>query len=222
MIESQICFISNLIQTPLGFFELMFSFIIRLSVIFLFVAILINFIQSRNQKNIKSEKKSIVETGSMILFFLVFYLILKFEIGAIDVVNLKIKIILIILGTTIIVFGTIFNILGRLSLGKNWANQVKIYTDQTLVQSGVYKFVRHPLYASLIWMFFGASLVFQNYVCLLLNLLIFIPFMFYRAKQEEFALKNQFPEYKLYQQNVGMFFPKKIFSSKKGGKNETD
>lgn len=216
MIENQINLIRELIQTPLGIFELMISITIRLSVFFLFIAILINFIQSGKQKNIKSEKKSIVETGSMILFFLVFYLLLKSEIGVIDIINLNLKIILIIFGTAIIVFGTIFNILGRFSLGKNWANQVKIYTDQTLVQNGVYKIVRHPLYASLIWMFFGASLVFQNYLAFLLNLLIFIPFMFYRAKQEESALSNQFNQYKLYQQKVGMFFPKI------GGKIETN
>jgi len=100
------------------------------------------------------------------------------------------------------------NVRGRFNLGKNWSNQIKIYQDHYLVSSGVYHFVRHPLYGSIIWMFFGASLVYLNYLALLSNVLIFIPAMYFRAKQEEKMLMQEFPEYKEYQKRVGMFFPK--------------
>jgi protein-S-isoprenylcysteine O-methyltransferase Ste14 len=108
----------------------------------------------------------------------------------------------------IIIVGCIINILGRFRLGGNWANQVKIYKDQTLVTKAVYGIVRHPLYASLIWMFYGASLVYLNYAAFLANSLLFIPFMYYRAKQEETLLAKEFKGYNKYRENVGMFFPK--------------
>ena len=106
------------------------------------------------------------------------------------------------------VFSAAVNICGRMSLGKNWANQIKIYPDHVFVASGAYRLVRHPLYASIIWIFFGASLVYENYVAFFLTLLVFVPFMYYRAKQEEDLLTKEFQDYKNYQKEVGMFFPK--------------
>jgi protein-S-isoprenylcysteine O-methyltransferase Ste14 len=76
------------------------------------------------------------------------------------------------------------------------------------VQKGAYRIVRHPLYASLIWVFYGASIVYLNYYAFLLNTFVFIPFMYYRAKQEEELLEKEFSDYNKYTLNVGMFFPK--------------
>lgn len=180
--------------------------IIGLCLFALFTSILINFAESKN-RNVKSEKKSIVETGSMLCFFVFFYILIRFRMGSISV-NQNTKIFLIIVGLIIIVFGCIINIFGRFNLGFNWANQVKIYREQTLIKTGVYRLIRHPLYASLILMFYGACLVYPNYLALLANTFIFIPFMYYRAKQEEALLSKTFKEYSKYQKEVGMFFPK--------------
>ena len=90
----------------------------------------------------------------------------------------------------------------------NWANQVTIYKNQQLIKTGVYKYVRHPLYASLIWMFYGACLVYPNYLALIANTILFVPFMFYRAKQEEKLLMERFEEYGEYKKTTGMLFPK--------------
>ena len=109
-----------------------------------------------------------------------------------------------------IILGCIINIAGRFNLGKNWANQVKIYNNQTFTRKGMFKIVRHPLYSSLMLMFYGACLVYPNYLAFLANTFIFIPFMYYRAKQEESLLLKTFKEYKQYKKEVGMFFPKII------------
>lgn len=57
--------------------------------------------------------------------------------------------------------------------------------------------------------------IYQNYVVIILNTIIFIPFITYRAKQEEKELDKTFDEYKNYKKKVGMFFPK-ILRIKKG------
>ena len=106
------------------------------------------------------------------------------------------------------VIGIVFNLLGRYYLGHNWGNNVVIYNDHTLVNKGVYKVVRHPLYASIIWMIYAVGILFQNYLVIILNTIVFIPFMYYRAKQEEKELVKVFKEYKNYRKNTGMFFPK--------------
>jgi len=197
----------ELLDTPLGTFQFVAMMIVLLSVLAIFISVAINFSAVDNTRKAIREKKSIVETGTMTLFFFVFYLVIKFGIGVLEG-KFSLYIPIICIGLILIVVGTIVNIAGRFSLGKNWANQIKVYSNHSLVTTGVYRFVRHPLYASLIWMFFGGSFVYANYIAFLLNLFVFIPFMYYRAKQEEAILVARFEEYSAYQKNTGMFFPK--------------
>lgn len=201
--------IFKLLESNMGIFEIISLSIIILCVLAIITSILINFVEAKRDKP-KREKKSIVETGTMFLFFIVFYALIRFRIGSLAISSPSIRVPIAIFGLIVIIIGTIVNIKGRLSLGMNWANQIKIYKDHNLVTFGVYNLVRHPLYASLIWMFYGASVIYLNYCAFLLNTLIFIPFMYYRAKQEEKMLKEQFKNYENYSKRVGMFFPKII------------
>ncbi|HEX2953153.1 MAG TPA: isoprenylcysteine carboxylmethyltransferase family protein [Bacillota bacterium] len=197
-------------NTPYKIFLLVINIIVALCIVALFTAILINFVEARARSHVKNEKRSVVETGTMTLFFLLFYFLLCLRIGVISIMSMKVKCILTVFGLLLVVFGCCFNIIGRFNLGANWANQVLIYDDHKLIDKGVYRIVRHPLYASLIMMFFGASLIYRNSAAFLANLFIFIPFMTYRAKQEEEALRKEFPEYQDYQKKTGMFWPKMI------------
>lgn len=180
--------------------------IISICVLALFISILINFAESKKEP-VQKEKKSVVATGSMTLFFLVFYFILRLGLGVINA-SVTVTLLCAITGLLIIVLGCCVNIFGRFNLGSNWANQVRIYKNQTLVTKGVYRLVRHPLYASTIWMFYGACLVYLDYYAALVTTLIFVPFMYYRARQEEDLLAKTFKEYNKYRKEVGMFFPK--------------
>jgi protein-S-isoprenylcysteine O-methyltransferase Ste14 len=171
-------------------------------------AIIVDFLEFNKQEKIKKKRKSIVATGTMFLFFFIFYLTIRFRIGEIKIENLSIKICVVSIGLAVLLLGTFVNIKGRINLGKNWANHIKIYQNHKFISNGVYKIVRHPLYASLIWIFYGACLIYTNYIAFLLNTFIFIPFMFYRAKQEESLLEKEFFEYKNYKLKTGMFFPK--------------
>ena len=76
------------------------------------------------------------------------------------------------------------------------------------MSTGVYRIVRHPLYAFLIWMFYGASFVYSNWIAFLLTSFVFVSTMYYRAREEETVLMERFPEYKVYREKVGMFIPR--------------
>lgn len=193
-----------------------FGLVGTLVIVLCFCAVLssiaLDFIKFDSKDRTKQKKRSVVATGTMLLFFICFYFLIKFNIGSVEINDLYLKLIVILAGLIIVIVGSVVNIWGRFNLGKNWANHIKIYQNHTLVQSGVYKLVRHPLYASLIWAFYGACLVYLNFYAFLLNTFVFIPFMYYRAKQEEELLEKEFFDYNKYKLNVGMFFPK-IFKS---------
>ena len=168
-------------------------------------AVLLNFILARQSHTVRSKKKSTVETGSMLLFLAGFYALIRTRTGVYDVPAMYHP--AAVFGLILLLLGTVVNLLGRFALGRNWGNHVVIYEDHQLVTRGVYHFVRHPLYAGLIWMFLGAALVFQNGAALLATLFLFLPGMYYRGKQEEKVLAAQFPDYDNYRDHTGMFFP---------------
>jgi protein-S-isoprenylcysteine O-methyltransferase Ste14 len=179
------------------------------STLAIFIVVGLDFYKFQGKGGVKKEKKSIVDTATMAAFFLVYYLVIRFRIGEIATVfSPEVRIVMASIGCAIIIYSCYINVIGRRYLGGNWANHIRIYDDHELVREGPYKMVRHPLYASLIWMFFGGAMVYANYPALLLNLFIFMPFMYYRAKQEEEMLSSKFKQYDDYKSKVGMFFPK--------------
>jgi protein-S-isoprenylcysteine O-methyltransferase Ste14 len=179
--------------------------IVTLCTISVLTAVFVNFQLARGSRPIRAKRKSLVETGSMLAFFAGFYLIIRLRIGVHEIPVAYYP--LAVAGLLLVVLGAAVNIMGRCALGRNWGNQVIIYEDHSLVTGGVYRLVRHPLYASLVWMFLGASMVFQNWLSLLATVLLFIPGMFYRAQQEEKALLARFPDYERYRERTGMLFP---------------
>jgi protein-S-isoprenylcysteine O-methyltransferase Ste14 len=179
--------------------------LVTLCTVSVLAAVFINFTLARKGHAVHSRRKSLVATGSMLAFFAGIYLLIRFRIGAREIPGIYYP--AAIFGLVLLILGTVVNIMGRFALGRNWDNQVVIYEDHKLVIGGVYRVVRHPLYAGLIWMFTGASLVFQNWAALLATVFMFLPAMFYRAKLEEKALVAQFPTYADYRNQTGMFFP---------------
>lgn len=176
-----------------------------LCVLILFAAIAVNFLNAGDKHRFK-ERRSPVATASMTGFFVLLYFTIRFRWSFIDVSGL---LIFRSLGLALMLFGTAFNVWGRLYLKTNWADHVRIYDDQTLITTGPYHIVRHPLYASLIWMFYGAAIAYLNPLAALENTLIFIPAMIYRSNLEEKALRETFGDtFSNYWKNTGRFFPR--------------
>ena len=186
-------------------FNLIADFITALCVLSMLGAVMFNFMNTEKGRNFR-ERHSPVATASMAAFFVLLYLTIRFRWSAL---NLNGLIPFQAFGLGIMIFGVAFNIWGRIFLKRNWANQVRIYTDQQLVTEGPYRIVRHPLYASIIWMFYGAAIAYLNPLAAVETSFIFIPAMIYRSNLEEHALQETFGEaYSIYRKNTGRFFPK--------------
>ena len=80
-------------------------------------------------------------------------------------------------------------------------------THSKLITTGIFKYIRHPIYTALIlgllsWSLYKNSL-FQ--LCVALALIILF---YFKSKYEEQQLQHKFPNYKRYKQNTGRFLPK--------------
>ena len=175
-----------------------------------FAAVARNFAIASKRRSIADRRTSVVGTVSMLAFFACAYMLIKFHLGVIAIDNDHARLFIELIGAALMTAGCLVNLLGRLALGQNWANQATMYEDQTLITKGVFAVARHPLYASLIWMFYGSALLYQSAAEAIATTLIFVPAMYYRAWFEEKLLSARFPDYETYQESVGMLFPKMI------------
>lgn len=162
----------------------------------------------RQARGVRLSDRSWVETGSMTAFLVAYYLVVRLRVGEVPVSGAW-RGVMIGAGLLLMVIGAVVNVAGRLHLKSNWANQIKIYDGHFLVTTGPYALVRHPLYASLIWMFVGGSLVYSNAAALVLALAVFVPMMRLRAAKEEALLAEAFGEaHETYRRSTGMLFPR--------------
>lgn len=97
----------------------------------------------------------------------------------------------------------------HVDLGRNWSPTLQIIEQHTLVTNGVYRTIRHPMYASQ-WLFVLAQiLLLQNRIAGPANLLLFIPFYFLRVPQEEQMMIQQFgAAYQTYMARTGRVVPR--------------
>jgi protein-S-isoprenylcysteine O-methyltransferase Ste14 len=63
------------------------------------------------------------------------------------------------LGLTLQICAVLLALWARRHLGRNWSGRITIKVDHELVQSGPYRFVRHPIYTALLGMYAGTAIV---------------------------------------------------------------
>lgn len=78
---------------------------------------------------------------------------------------------------------------------------VEIQEGQTLVDTGLYGIVRHPMYTATILMFLSMPLILGSFVSFMIFLAYPIPILF-RIRNEENLLADNLPGYPAYQQRV--------------------
>lgn len=192
------------LREPAGLLQAVAGLIVALCALAIGTSVVLSFVLYGGRRDILRRRGSVVATASMTGFAAVFAALVALRAGALDA-PAAVRAAAILAGLVLAVGGCLLNLAGRVTLGANWADQVTLYADQGLVTGGAFRVARHPLYASLILFFYGVSLVTLNAAAFLANTLVFVPFMAYRARQEEVVLEKEFPAYAEYRRRVGMF-----------------
>ncbi len=101
------------------------------------------------------------------------------------------------------------------ALGKFWSLHVEMRENHEFVQSGPFRFLRHPTYFSMILELLSFGLICSAWYMLLIVPFAFIPTLIMRLRLEEPALVKQFGDaYRDYQRRVPMVIPYKWPSAK--------
>jgi len=101
------------------------------------------------------------------------------------------------------------------ALGKFWSLHVEIRENHEFVQSGPFRFMRHPTYFSMVLELAAFGLICSAWWMLLIIPIVFIPALALRLRLEEPALVEKFGDtYRDYQRRVPMRIPYKWPSAK--------
>jgi protein-S-isoprenylcysteine O-methyltransferase Ste14 len=94
-------------------------------------------------------------------------------------------------------------------LGRNWSPSLELREGHELVTEGVYRSVRHPMYASM-WLWGVAqALLLQNWIAGWVSLVMFMPLYLLRVPREERMMLDEFgEEYRAYMNHTGRVIPR--------------
>lgn len=96
----------------------------------------------------------------------------------------------------------------HLEMGSHWTPTLELEEDHSLVTDGVFRYIRHPIYASFWLWSAGQALSLQNWVAGLAGLALFLPVYVYRMNHEERMMLEQFgEEYRHYMERTGRVIP---------------
>jgi protein-S-isoprenylcysteine O-methyltransferase Ste14 len=94
-------------------------------------------------------------------------------------------------------------------LGLNWSVVVGVREGHELVQRGVYRRVRHPMYAAILLISLGQGLLLANWLAGWAALAAFTLLVVVRTPREEHLLAETFgAEYLAYARRTGRLFPR--------------
>jgi len=105
------------------------------------------------------------------------------------------------LGILIIIIAFIIMLVSIKDLGRNLSPFPRPINDSNLVTTGIYRFMRHPMYYSLIFISIGVFIIKSSiyYLFLTISLALIIKF---KIALEEKYLMNKFKNYLLYKNEV--------------------
>ena len=106
-----------------------------------------------------------------------------------------------LLGYLIIIVAFIILLFAIKDLGRNLSPFPRPINNSKLITTGIYRFIRHPMYYSLIFISFGVFITKLSIYYLFLSISLCLIIKFKIALEEQY-LNNKFKNYQLYKNEV--------------------
>lgn len=112
-----------------------------------------------------------------------------------------------IIGTVLYVVGFATAVTGRLQLGDNWVDleDYGVLPEQSLVTTGIYRYLRHPMYTGDALLLVGLELSLNSW--LVLGVAVPLLVICRQVVAEEALLSRSFPDYTAYCVRTKRFIP---------------
>lgn len=185
--------VKTLPTNPMGWFLLLVGVVYTAGVIFVYSIRKERFWESTVNGPTSSE-----ERGDRSLWFISLGMIFAFYLSPIEYLYLAAVLPrntgMSFCGLGTVALGVGLFIWARRTLRENYSGHISVKVNQTLVQSGPYRFVRHPAYTGYLLMALGISLGYSSLAGLTSIVAILLPSLVYRMNVEEKMLTEHFGE----------------------------
>ena len=94
------------------------------------------------------------------------------------------------------------------TLGKQYAAELAIQSDHTVISTGPYSRVRHPMYTIFITFSIALAFTTSDLLVLFFALLLSVPFPWVARAEEQMLIEQFGGDYVHYMERTGRFFPK--------------
>ena len=112
-----------------------------------------------------------------------------------------------ILGIALMAGGVVLAFRGVIGLGAGMTALPRPGADAQLVETGAYRYVRHPIYGGLILAAFGWAIARASALAVVLAAVL-AAFFWLKSAREEAWLQGQFPGYAAYRRRTPRFVPR--------------
>jgi len=109
------------------------------------------------------------------------------------------SLVLQIIGSVLAITGLIIAIIARKTLADNWSSNIELKKNHKLITTGVYKYIRHPIYTGVDLMGIGTIIASQSFFVIFFLICMMLFFVFKMKKEETLLMKHfpkEYPEYK--------------------------
>ena len=103
--------------------------------------------------------------------------------------------------------GIFIIIIAIFQLNKNLSPFPTPLENSELIVTGLFHYVRHPIYTGILMVTFFLAIYFNSGYKLIITVLLAILF-YYKSEYEEAQLEKRFPGYKSYKAGTGRFYPR--------------
>lgn len=179
--------------------------IIAVSYLYGFLEVLMSFMQRR-----KSNLKTSRDKGSLWLLYglITMGYSLSFTIGATKIGRIYPWNTFFATGMALFAIGVMIRIYSILTLKQYFTYSVAKVENHKIIETGLYKFIRHPGYLGQLMIFMGISIAISNWISILLMMIPITLGYLYRIKVEEKFMADQLDEdYQHYQDRTKRIIP---------------
>ncbi len=129
--------------------------------------------------------------------------------SSLDFANYQLPSYLGVIGGIIFLVAIVLLFRAHSDLGRAWSSTVQIQQEQPLVTDGIYKFIRHPIYAAHILWGIAGVLLLHNWIVGWSGLILFVLVYLLRVPNEEKLMLDKFGDaYRDYMQTTGGVIPR--------------
>jgi protein-S-isoprenylcysteine O-methyltransferase Ste14 len=123
------------------------------------------------------------------------------------------NVVLLYIGISISTIAITLFVSAKLTLGDQYSPCFDSYVPRDIIQEGLYKYIRHPIYMSNIILLSG-MVVATGSVWIIFNVVVLTGYYLRSAYKEEEVLSEKFPAYQEYMRTTNMILPgTKMFRS---------